>query len=259
MGPARDRRALLSWRVLLLPYLGEQDLFRRFRLDEPWDGPHNKPLLSQMPDVYAAPGVTTREPNSTFYRVFVGPHAAFEKHQALDLVHFTDGTSNTLLIVEAASAVPWTKPEDLHFAEDEPLPELGGLYPGIFNAATADGSVHAFFQKSNPDVLRAAITRDLGEAIDLDRIEAPASRREAKLREQNERLRKELEREKARVQDLRHEKEALRGPGADPREDSLDKENVRLEQLLKQAQKEAEDLRAEIRRLRQAGEKRRDE
>jgi RNA polymerase sigma factor (sigma-70 family) len=255
-GAGRDRRALLSWRVALLPYLGEQDLFRQFHLEEPWDSPHNKPLLNKMPWVYAAPGVTTREPNGTFYQVFVGPHAAFEKHEVMGFANITDGTSNTLLIVEAASAVPWTKPEDLHFDEDEPLPELGGLYPGIFNAALADGTVHAFFQKADPDILRAAITRDLGEVVDLGRIEAPASRREAKLRELNERLQRDLEREKTRVQELRREKEALRGEDADPKVDSLEKDNVRLEVLLKQSRAEADRLQEEIRRLRQSREKR---
>jgi hypothetical protein len=252
----RDRRALLSWRVALLPYLGEQDLFQQFHLGEPWDSPHNKALLRKMPDVYAAPGVTTREPNSTHYQVLVGPHAAFEKHQGLGWVNFTDGTANTLLIVEAASAVPWTKPEDLHFAEDEPLPELGRLYQGIFNAALADGTVHAFFQNADPEVLRAAITRDLGEAIHLERIEAPASRREAKQREQNERLQKDLEREKARVQALRRERESLRRGDAGPAADPLEKENARLEMQLQQARKEAEDLRNEIARLRRSREPR---
>src|SRR5258708_4198875 len=44
----REGKALLSWRVLLLPYLGQRKLFREFRLEEPWDSPHNKTLLSKM-------------------------------------------------------------------------------------------------------------------------------------------------------------------------------------------------------------------
>jgi RNA polymerase sigma factor (sigma-70 family) len=249
-------KALLSWRVALLPYLEQQELYRQFKLDEPWDSPHNKKLLAKMPKVFAAPGVTTREPYTTFYQVFVGPHAAFEKHRAMRIANITDGTSNTLLIVEAGSAVPWTKPEDLHFDEDEPLPELGGAYPGIFNAAFADGSVHVFRKNANPDLLRALITRDGGEPVDPARIEAPTSRREVELRRQNERLKQELDQEKKRLEALRQEKEALSGGPEDPRVAELRMANARLEEQLNRSRKEAEALQEEIRRLKQAQEKR---
>ena len=52
----QDGKPLLSWRVLILPYIGNDDLYREFHLDEPWDSVHNKTLLSKMPDVYKAPG-----------------------------------------------------------------------------------------------------------------------------------------------------------------------------------------------------------
>jgi RNA polymerase sigma factor (sigma-70 family) len=255
VGPqAKPGKAVLSWRVSLLPYLGEDNLYRQFHLDEPWDGPHNKALLSKMPKVYAAPGVRTREPYTTFYQVFVGPHAAFEKHRAMRMpADFTDGTSNILLIVEAANPVPWTKPEDLHFDLDEPLPELGGAYPGIFNAALADGSAHAFSAKANPDILRAAITRDWGEVADLRRIEVPTSRREAELQRRNDRLKQELEREKTRLRELRKERGALEGADDNPRVEELRKDNARLEQLLRESREEAERLRQEIERLKRPG------
>src|SRR5947209_3963892 len=51
----KDGTPLLSWRVLLLPFIERQDLFDEFRLDEPWDGPHNLPLVIKMPGLYAAP------------------------------------------------------------------------------------------------------------------------------------------------------------------------------------------------------------
>src|SRR4051794_3818491 len=47
-----DGKPLLSWRVLLLPFLDEQALYEQFKLDEPWDSPNNKPLLSRMPKVF---------------------------------------------------------------------------------------------------------------------------------------------------------------------------------------------------------------
>ena len=43
---------LLSWRVLILPYIGEEKLHEQFHLDEPWDSKHNKELLAKMPEVF---------------------------------------------------------------------------------------------------------------------------------------------------------------------------------------------------------------
>src|SRR5262249_21670890 len=42
----KDGKALLSWRVLLLPYIEADPLYKKFKLDEPWDSAHNKKLLA---------------------------------------------------------------------------------------------------------------------------------------------------------------------------------------------------------------------
>ncbi len=156
-------RPLLSWRVLLLPHLDEEKLYRQFKLDEPWDSPHNKNLLEQMPDVYLHPIPAAREePFSTNFQVFVGKGAAFEGQRGLRIPwNFPDGTSNTILIAEAARAVPWTKPEDLAYAPDQPLPKLGGfIRGGGFYAALGDASVEQFLQETSEATLRAFITRN---------------------------------------------------------------------------------------------------
>ncbi len=123
----KEDRPLLSWRVALLPYLGESDLYREFHLDEPWDSEHNRPLLPRMPRVYASPGVPA-EPSQTFFQVFTGPGTAFEGTIGLRVpVDFPDGTSNTILIVEAGESVPWTMPTSLAYDPAKPLPPLGVL------------------------------------------------------------------------------------------------------------------------------------
>jgi RNA polymerase sigma factor (sigma-70 family) len=252
----KDGKALLSWRVALLPYLDENDLYKQFRLDEPWDSPHNKKLLPRMPKVYAPPGITTREPYATFYQVFVGPHAAFEKHRGMRLADFLDGTSHTLLIVEAGHAAPWTKPEDLHFAADEPLPELGGLFPEIFNAAFADGSVLALSKKVDADLLRRAIGRDDGLVLDVNKLKAPTSRRESALRQQNERLKQEWDRERERIETLRREKEILQEMVQSAETERLEQENAKLEEALRNTREEVERLKEEIEHLKQTSTKR---
>ncbi len=86
---------------------------------------------------------------------------------------FTDGTSNTILVAEAGTPVPGTKPEDIPYDPKKPIPELGGYFEGGFCAALADGAVH-FYKKTIPEsILRALITRAGGEAVDPTPYEAP--------------------------------------------------------------------------------------
>jgi beta-lactamase regulating signal transducer with metallopeptidase domain len=109
----REGKPLLSWRVRLLPFLGQEALYSEFRLDQAWDSAHNKNLLRKMPPVYRSSG---RESSAftTLARVIVGPDAAFEGTEGQPISTFHDGTSNTILVATpAVHPVPWTKPEDL--------------------------------------------------------------------------------------------------------------------------------------------------
>ena len=138
-----EGRPLLSWRVLLLPYMEEGELYEQFHLDEPWDSPHNLALLPKMPRTYKPPPNSGFENMSdvTFYQVFTGPDTAFELATGPRLLDdFPKGTSVTILVVEASEAVPWTKPQDLDYDPDKPLPKLGGVFtgPGRFRLLPSD-------------------------------------------------------------------------------------------------------------------------
>jgi len=141
----KDGKPLLSWRVQILPYIEESALYVQFKMNEPWDSPHNIKLLPKMPKVFApVGGVKTKEPYSTFYQAIVGPGCAFEPgaNKRLSIPRdFTDGTSNTIGLVEGYEAVPWTKPADVTFDPKQPLPRFGGLFTDGFHAALMDGSV----------------------------------------------------------------------------------------------------------------------
>jgi prepilin-type processing-associated H-X9-DG protein len=133
----------LSWRVALLPFVNEEKLSRQFHHDEPWDSPHNKPLLTPMPKVFAHPKLPEENAQGlTYYRVFVGPHTPFPPGEIPSFPRsFPDGIANTILIIEAADPVPWTKPDELVYDPNKPLPRLGGHFWQGTNAAMADGHV----------------------------------------------------------------------------------------------------------------------
>jgi prepilin-type processing-associated H-X9-DG protein len=163
-------KPLLSWRVAILPYIEEQELYDKFKRDEPWDSPHNKSLLKEMPTIYACPIRTVAEPFTTTYRVHVGKGALFENDREIGIADVIDGKSNTIAVVEAKEAVPWTKPDELSFdpAAAPSLEGTGSSHPGGFNASMADGSVHFIKNTIDLNVFRALITRAAGEVILAD-------------------------------------------------------------------------------------------
>jgi prepilin-type processing-associated H-X9-DG protein len=80
----------------------------------------------------------------------------------------TDGTSNTIMLVEAAEPVEWTRPDVLEFDPNKPLPKLGGLTKGGFNIAMCDGSVRFVKDTIDPIMLKAMLTRQGGEVVAFD-------------------------------------------------------------------------------------------
>ena len=168
---SKDGKPLLSWRVAILPFIEQNNLYNEFKLNEPWDSPHNQKLLAKMPGIYAPVNGKTKQPHATYYQVFVGPGTPFEGDKKLRLNNITDGTSNTVMIVEAAEAVPWTKPADLPFdAKKKELPKLGGQFPDGFFMALCDGSTLWVHRRYDARILRAMITRSGGEVVDVDRL-----------------------------------------------------------------------------------------
>jgi hypothetical protein len=167
---SQDGKPLLSWRVAILPFIEENALYNEFRLNEPWDSEHNKRLLDRMPKIYAPGGAVAAEPNSTFYQVFTGKDTIFEGTNGLGIAAITDGTSNTILAVEAGKAVPWTKPDDVPYDAKDNLPKLGGLFKEGFHILMADGSVRFVRRDFDQQTLRLAITRNDGQVVDLDKL-----------------------------------------------------------------------------------------
>jgi hypothetical protein len=160
----------VSWRVLLLPYLEEEKLYHQWNFNEPWDGPNNRQLWSRMPKCYELPG-HKEDGTKTYYQVFFGPGALFEKDRPIRIVDVRDGTANTIMVAESAKPVVWCEPTDIPFQAApggfDPQ-QVGGWFGKNVNVLMADGTVRTIPWKVGPQKFQAAITRAGGEVVILD-------------------------------------------------------------------------------------------
>lgn len=163
----KNGKPLYSWRVLILPYLDEGKLFKSLKLDEPWDSAHNKPLLAKMPKVFALPGIKSPE-GTTHFQTFQG-FALAERANRRYPASFTDGTSQTLLVVEAAEPVAWAAPGDIKVTRKEEIrAKLGKHYGNFTLGGLADRSVRQLSGKIGADTLWALITPDADDVLGRD-------------------------------------------------------------------------------------------
>ncbi len=155
--------------MAILPFLDEQALFEQYKFDEPWNSKANLAVMRQMPDVFRHPSDTPDSYKSAYYAI-TGKRTGFgEPETAMRIRDFTDGTSNTLLVVEAKQGIPWTKPSDLEFEDEGPLPGLGGFQDTGFYAAYADGSAQLIPKGTDEALLRNLIMRNDGNAVQRPR------------------------------------------------------------------------------------------
>ena len=163
----KEGKPLLSWRVAILPFLEEDVLYKQFHLDEAWNSPHNLEVAKRMPAIFQSPD--SPRTGKTRVMLFTGKGAAFDGGKKIAATDIRDGTSNTILCVEAGpdKAVPWTKPEDLPFDPEKPLAALGKISPQGLIAAFFDGHVEQL--KVDNKTLKALITPDGNEVIDPEK------------------------------------------------------------------------------------------
>lgn len=104
-----------SWRVLLLPYLGEQGLYAQYDMSQPWDSAQNMMVARRMPAVYGCPAdISAQENGESSYFVVMGKGTAFPGSKSVKKTQITDGLGSTVLVVEShASGIGWTEPKDL--------------------------------------------------------------------------------------------------------------------------------------------------
>ena len=159
----------VSWRVLALPYLDRDDLYKKYRLDEPWDGEHNRQLLDRMPDVYATFDQDLGS-GLTMYQIPTNKSTLGGFPNGVEIKEIIDGTSATVMVmqVDPSKAVPWTKPAD--FEIDPADMEAGLISAGEekFYTGFCDGSFRAISREQLNRNKLSLFTINGGEIIDLN-------------------------------------------------------------------------------------------
>lgn len=172
---SKEGKPLLSWRVLILPYLEQDELFKKFKHDEPWDSPHNKAVLEQnpMPQIFEHPNKRDGDTKHTYYRALYSKPGArlaagltYGSKLTLGTVSKEDGTATSALLLEGDPVI-WTKPEDIEFDASRPLPVMSPhWFNDMFQVALFDGSIRSVrlqFAKSDEAAFKALLTRNGGE------------------------------------------------------------------------------------------------
>lgn len=167
-----------SWRVLILPFIEEQQLYKEYRFDEPWDGPHNVTLSNRMPVAFHSPSEPPSKSHTNLV-VITGPQTIFPGSRSTCLDDIRDGQENTILLTEVGnSMIPWLAPQDLS-AETMSFRVKDSTGTGISCAkwrqpyvVFADSiTAYSLMPSLDPDSLRALTTISGREPITRDELE----------------------------------------------------------------------------------------
>lgn len=178
-------RPMHSWRVLILPYIGQRALYEQYAFSEPWDGPNNRKLAGQIPSVYQCPSSNAAAGGrpATSYLAVVGPKNVWPRGKTTKLSDIRDGAAYTIMLVEVANSdIHWMEPRDLSF-EDAlrgiNSPEGMGISSRhisgedyfhygtpIANVAFADTHVRRLPEGFPVEELKSLLTIDAGDAVE---------------------------------------------------------------------------------------------
>lgn len=164
-------KALHSWRTLMLPYLGQESLFKRIRLNEPWDSPHNKQLHDQRPAIYGHSYVGDTVPGEAHILALVGRDTIWPEQHSAKNSDIHDGLSNSIMLMEySQSEINWMEPRDLTRADvrTKVFP-VGALEStGAFRSVVigmADGATRLVGPRIDREVLSSICSINMGTPL----------------------------------------------------------------------------------------------
>lgn len=168
-----SKNPTLSWRVAILPYIGYEDLYNRFNVDESWESPDNYKLLDEIPDVYRLPKESN---NLTPFLVPIASEGIFHgyiRSLRMNDVEDSDGVADTLMLLEVSrdKAIPWTKPADLEVERENAAQMIlaNSGENGCF-VAWANGHVTRLKPSATPDQVWFAVTATMGDQFKRSEI-----------------------------------------------------------------------------------------
>ncbi len=167
-----DGKPMHSWRVLILPYMEEQFIYEQYDFDQPWDSPHNLALADMISNVYRCPSSPSVDSAETSYMMIVGPDTISDGTSASRFRDITDGTANTIMLVEVDQPLSnWMEPRDLDATQisyevnDGVNPGIGSPHPTVANVTFCDGSVHSIDDHTDPELIKSMTTIAGGEDV----------------------------------------------------------------------------------------------
>ncbi|MDR2344459.1 MAG: DUF1559 domain-containing protein [Planctomycetaceae bacterium] len=166
-------KPLHSWRVLILPFLDQKNLYDKIKLDEAWDSEYNKQFHSAIVNVYSNKGIGTNNKTNETCRLAAIIDSPMKAGKSVDITEISDGTSNTAAIVELRKPFCWMNPNtDITIEEfSKPLDNkdtfIGGTQEDNVIIGFWDGNVKKIPLTTSPETLKAIATPRGGENIAL--------------------------------------------------------------------------------------------
>jgi len=110
---SHDNAGLLSWRVEILPYLGEQELYDKIDKSVAWDHLNNVQFHDQMPDAFRDPASASSY--ETSYRIVSGAGTGWTNDgPPVSFADIQDGSSNSIAIISIPkNEINWLAPNTL--------------------------------------------------------------------------------------------------------------------------------------------------